>query len=128
MEELLSLIKAIAELPTMALWVLGGYLVYRLAILGSAYATVRFVAAKLHDAYVVKQQAKSTVLYAWKDGIEPISESTKNAIIASLIRLKLHGKANRYSNLDYVHDSFAEELDMIVNDHILKLAKPAAKI
>ena len=35
MDELKTLIEAVAGLPTLTLWVLVGYLVYKLAIVGS---------------------------------------------------------------------------------------------
>ena len=42
MEELKLLIEAIAGLPTITLWVLVGYLVYKLAVVGSIYGVIRF--------------------------------------------------------------------------------------
>ena len=46
MEELKLLIEAIAGLPTMTLWVLVGYLVYKLAIIGSVYGLIRYAIEK----------------------------------------------------------------------------------
>lgn len=46
MDELKLLIETVANLPTLTLWVLGGYLIYKLAILGSLYGTIRYVANK----------------------------------------------------------------------------------
>ena len=45
MEELKLLIEAIAGLPTITLWVLVGYLVYKLAVVGSIYGVIREIRA-----------------------------------------------------------------------------------
>ena len=47
MDELKELIHLVAGLPNVVLWVLVGFLVYKLAVVGSIYGTIRFVAAQL---------------------------------------------------------------------------------
>ena len=49
MDELKTLIEVVAGLPTLTLWVLVGYLVYKLAIVGSWFAIARFCVDKLHN-------------------------------------------------------------------------------
>lgn len=49
MEELKLLVDMVAHLPQMALWVLLGFLVYKLAVVGSIYGVVKFVAQHLFD-------------------------------------------------------------------------------
>jgi hypothetical protein len=43
MDELKQLVEMVASLPEMALWVCGMFLAYKLSILASVYATIRFV-------------------------------------------------------------------------------------
>lgn len=49
MEELKILVDMVAHLPQMALWVLLGFLAYKLAIVGSIYGVIRFVTAQVID-------------------------------------------------------------------------------
>lgn len=48
MEELKLLIEAVAGLPTITLWVLVGYLIYKLAVIGSVYGLLRFTVEHLY--------------------------------------------------------------------------------
>lgn len=119
MEELKQLIELVIKLPNTALWILAGYAIYKLAIVGSIYGTVRFTVEKLHDAYVVKVSKLNEpkkVVYSWKEGVEPISEEVKAQVINALLRLK--AQVHSGSQFDYVHASFATTLDKIVNDYI----------
>ena len=69
MEELKELVTMLKDTPTFVLWVLCGYLVYKLAVIGSIYGLIRFAIDKTHD-YLTKPKM---VLYQWKEGVEPIS-------------------------------------------------------
>jgi hypothetical protein len=57
MDELKTLLSLVKDLPNAALVVLGGYLAYRLAVIGSIYATIRFLAERALEAYKVKKNA-----------------------------------------------------------------------
>jgi len=49
MEELKLLIEMVANLPTLTVWVLAGYLAYKLSVIGSIYGLTRFGIDRLHD-------------------------------------------------------------------------------
>ena len=46
MDELKMLIEAVSGLPTLTIWVLLGYLVYKLAVIGSTFGIARFAIQK----------------------------------------------------------------------------------
>lgn len=49
MDELKVLIEMLAGLPHTVLWVLVGYLIYKLVLLGSIYGVLRLLIEKAHD-------------------------------------------------------------------------------
>lgn len=55
MEELKLLVESIAGLPDLAIWVVAMYFTFKLAIVGSIYGVIRFVALKLHDWAITKK-------------------------------------------------------------------------
>lgn len=61
MDELKLLIEMVAGMPTMALWVLIGYLVYKLAVIGSIYGTIRFGIEKLHSWLVTPKRVEYNI-------------------------------------------------------------------
>jgi hypothetical protein len=126
MEELKQLIELVLKLPSTALWILAGYLFYKLSVIASIYGLIRYAIEKLHSVYYTKlTEAKKPVitLYKWKEGIEPVSEETKTSIVNALIRLKAYYDNNR--SFTYVHPDYASLLDKLVNDYISQL--PAKK-
>ena len=56
MEELKILVESIAGLPDLAIWVVGMYFMFKLAVVGSIYATIRFVMQKIHDTIIAKKR------------------------------------------------------------------------
>lgn len=48
MEELKLLVEMVAGLPAMTVWVLAGYLVYKLAVIGSIYGLIKFIVLHLY--------------------------------------------------------------------------------
>lgn len=49
MEELKLLIEMVATLPQMALWVLVGFFVYKVVVIGSIYGVLRLLIVKMHS-------------------------------------------------------------------------------
>lgn len=49
MEELKMLVEMVSNLPQMAVWVLVGFYVYKVVVVGSIYGVVRFVTVALKD-------------------------------------------------------------------------------
>ena len=81
MEELKLLIDMVANLPTLAVWVLVGYLAYKVAVVGSIYGVIRLLIVKFHD------WATKPKTVALKLGARPIDESTAEALNAQIARL-----------------------------------------
>lgn len=49
MEELKILVGLIADLPALGVWVLAGYLAYKISVIGSIYGVIRLLILKAHD-------------------------------------------------------------------------------
>lgn len=49
MEELKLLIEMVSDLPAMAIWVLVGFFVYKVVIVGSVYGVIKLGITKIHD-------------------------------------------------------------------------------
>ena len=49
MEELKLLISMVNDLPALATWVLVGYLIYKITVIGSIYGVIRLLIVKMHD-------------------------------------------------------------------------------
>lgn len=50
MDDLKELIQLVNGLPDMVLWILCGYLIYKLVVLGSIYGVLRLLIEKAHHA------------------------------------------------------------------------------
>jgi hypothetical protein len=118
MEELKVLVGMVAELPAMAIWVLLGYLTYKLAILGSIYGLIRFVVTKLHD-YLIKRGAGELDLRMRLDG-EIISGSL-DIFLAQVRRCKratgsyIHG-----TDVDWLRSAIDDKIEKDANDKLAK--------
>lgn len=80
MEELKLLVEMVANLPTLTVWVLVGYLVYKLAVVGSTFGVIRLVIVKAHDWAVKPRQAKL--------GAFTISEEVHQRLVQQIIRIQ----------------------------------------
>lgn len=79
MEELKLLIEMVANLPTLAVWVLVGYLAYKVVVVGSIYGMIRLLIVKVHD-----WKTQPTV---FKVGAKAIDEATAEALQAQIARV-----------------------------------------
>lgn len=105
MEELQILVNMVAELPTMALWVLLGFWAYKIIVVGSIYGVIKFCSQKIHDVFVA-YSVKSQNIRLLLDG--EIISGTKEALMAQLQRIKstayIHG-----SDIDWLRDAITEK-------------------
>ena len=85
MDELKLLISMVADLPSLAVWVLVGYLAYKVAVVGSIYGVIRLLIVKAHDVMVTRK----TVVKAGELGC--INDSVRNMLIIQIERLKTSG-------------------------------------
>lgn len=97
MEELKLLIEMVSNLPAMALWVLVGYFVYKLAVVGSIYGVIRYVAGCLFD-WLKFRKVEYKEIRPMLDGMCIKTETDR--LIAQLNRLRGRG-INIQS--DYIH-------------------------
>lgn len=109
MEDLKLLIEMVAKLPNTALWVLAGYLVYKLAVIGSWFGLARFFIDKLHS-WLTKQNVDVRLLL---DG--QTVTGTKDALLTQLERVRLQGYTG-----GYIHQSHIDWLREAIDDKIAK--------
>lgn len=81
MEELKLLIEMVANLPALAVWVLAGYLAYKVAIVGSIYGVIRLAITKLYEWKTAKVETQIRL------GVNTINEDVAEAIKLQLTRL-----------------------------------------
>lgn len=129
MQELKLLVEMVANLPSMALWVIAFFFVYKVAIIGSVYGVIRFVAGRMFDWL----QAKKTAPFETKeirpliDGMCISSDGVSNALIAQIYRLR--GRGLGFTS-DYIHrqsvEWLREAIDAKIAEDEAKTAKKAA--
>lgn len=106
MEELKSLIELVANVPVYVLWILVGYLFYKLAIIGSIYGLIRFAIDKLHNAYIARQNYIDQNRLINPKELACINEQTEVALMKQIRRIRSTG---------YVHLSDVENLASILD-------------
>lgn len=68
MEELQQLVNIIKDLPTLGMVMLGGYMAYKLAVLGSIYGIIRLFINKLHS-WLTTPKVKTVAIHGELDGV-----------------------------------------------------------
>jgi len=102
MDELKLLIEMVANLPTLAVWVLVGYLVYKIAVIGSIYGLLRFAIEKLHS-WLTSSTPRS---YDPTKSVKLIPGASP-ALVVQLHRIK--------KNSDYIHESDVDWLKKVLD-------------
>lgn len=97
MDELKLLISMVKDLPALATWVLVGYLIYKISVIGSIYGVIRLLIVKTHDVML----AKKISIPAGDLGC--INDDVRNALLIQLRRIRVSTGA-------YVHDSDVQRL------------------
>jgi len=118
MDELKLLIEMVSNLPSLAVWVLIGYLVYKVVVIGSIYGLARFGIEKLHS-WLTTPKERLVDVRLMLDGMCIIG--AKEELLLQLERVRLVG----YSG-GYIHDSHVAWLEAAINDKIAKDQKPKA--
>lgn len=113
MGELKELISMVAGLPTVVVWVLVGYLVYKLAVLGSIYGVMRLLIDKAHNWLTAPKKVE------WDLADITIGSSTKLVLTEQLIRMRL--KSN------YIQFEDAERLRRAIDWLLEQEAREKAK-
>ena len=111
MDELKLLIDMVANLPTLAVWVLVGYLVYKVAVVGSMYGVIRLLIIKAHDAMSKPRQVQVDFMV----GTTSIDSVTAAGLRAQIMRLSSTG--------NYIHSSDVEKLRKAIDAMLAERAK-----
>ena len=95
MEELKLLISMVNGLPALATWVLVGYLIYKITVVGSIYGVIRLLIVKLHDVLITRKTMA-------KPGEIPCIDDTVHAALIA--------QCNRLKTTRYIHSSDVQNL------------------
>lgn len=118
MEELKQLIEAIANLPSLAIWVLAGFLMYKLAVVGSVYGLVRFAIDKWHSWKTTpKHTLEVRELQTAINGMVISEGDVYDALVGQIHRVR--GKGVRI-NSNYIHQGGVDWLRQAIDDKIAK--------
>jgi uncharacterized membrane protein YhiD involved in acid resistance len=108
MDELKLLIEMVANLPSLAVWVLCGYLIYKIAIVGSIYGVIRLGIERTHSVLI---QRKNGDLKAAVDGI--VIADSMNELMAQIRRLSGKGVS---INSRYIHSASVDWLREAIDE------------
>ena len=103
MDELKLLIEAVAGLPTITVWILLGYLLYKLCVLGSVYGVIRYAIEKFVE---------------WRS-VPKIFKIAGNAINED-VAYQLEVQISRLVSTSYIHSSdvikLKKALDIVLGE------------
>lgn len=105
----------VANLPTLAVWVLVGYLLYKIVVVGSIYGLVRFAIEKLHN-WLIASKTKYVEIRPLIDG--ECVHSALEPMMEQINRLK-HVQKHAQGSL-YFHKTAAYWLKEAIDDKIAK--------
>ena len=98
MEELQILVGMVADLPSMALWVIAFFFAYKVLILGSIFGVIKLAILKLHDWLT------STPSNVSLDGM--CISGTKSGLLAQIERVKrCTGSYVHGSDVDWLREA-----------------------
>ena len=103
MEELKLLITMVADLPSLAIWVLVAFYAYKVAIIGSIYGVIRFAIDRLHSWLTTPKHTLNTVdITAVINGLTITQDGSHAGLIAQLERLRGKGVG---IDSNYIHQA-----------------------
>jgi len=114
MEELKLLIGMVSDLPTMAIWVLLFFFIYKVVIVGSIYSTIKIGMCKLHS-WAITPKDKLIDVKGDLDGVIITGEYLK--FKSQIIRLPGIRSNSIYN---YIHASDIEWLKEAIDSKIEK--------
>lgn len=106
MEELKVLVGMVAELPSMALWVVAFFFAYKVVVVGSIYGVIRLAIVKLHSV-LTKERVVITKT-------EPITDGQLCAINKVVGEGLSHALA-RLSSVGYLHGSDIKRVNRAID-------------
>lgn len=119
MEEVLTAVmNALAASPQLALWALVVVYAYKVAILGSVYGVIRFLAERLHSAYTTPKHTLQVVDLEAKLRSMTI-QSCHEDLIAQIERLK-GMSTHQAAFASYIHSSDVHWLRAAIDEKLAK--------
>jgi hypothetical protein len=120
MEELKLLVGMVADLPSMALWVIAFFFAYKVTIIGSVYGVIRFVVERWYQ-YAISENAKVKTeivrqeihLEDLLNGLTILGDDVKSQLIVQLKRIC--GKRVGIKT-DYMHECSVHWLRDAINE------------
>jgi hypothetical protein len=85
-----SVMKLVVDSPSVAIWVLAIIYGFKVVVVGSIYGTIRFVVAKIHDAWVAPKN--QTVTYKFPNRTNLINEEAKQHMDDLISMLSTEGR------------------------------------
>ena len=113
MDELKLLIEMVANLQSLAVWVLVGYLCYQICIIGSIYGLARFAIDRLYR-WKTAQVDRNIDVRLLIDGM--CITGTQDKLLRQLDRLRMRSVAP----MGYVFGSDIDWLEQAIDDKIEK--------
>lgn len=108
MDELETLVKMVAALPALTVWVLVGYLAYKVVIIGSIYGVIRLAIDRFHN-YLTRAPHPPQPTPLTFGGIV-INKDVADALTAQIMRLPSMG--------GYVHGHDVMTLAKLIDAHL----------
>ena len=123
MEELKLLVDMVAHLPSMALWVIAFFFIYKVSIIGSIYGVIRLGIMKAHD-WLTNPKPRTVI-----QKIDVAGECITGAHTDLLRQIR---RCKRATGQYYIHDSdvawLTEAIDAKIEaDKITEAAKKAER-
>ena len=117
MDELRLLVEMVANLPSMALWVIAFFFAYKVIFVGSVYGVIRFVAGRLFDWLNQKKtrEVEYKEIRPMLDGL--CVKAQTDRLMAQLHRLRGRGMSIKS---EYIHDCSIDWLREAIDDRIAR--------
>jgi hypothetical protein len=116
METLEILINLVKDLPDLALWIIGIYFFFKLAVVGSFYQLTALSINKLHDVIMAKKIEPPVVV----EHIDKIDSMVMKHCASDLLKQikRLPGIALSTETLNYIHSSDVEWLKEAIDEKL----------
>lgn len=111
MEELKILVEMVAGLPSLALWVVAFFFIYKVSVIGSIYGVIRFVTQRLYDWSVSGKRKE----IHFEDIANDICVTTDDTRLKLIKLLKSIAKDNGHYSGVFIHSGTVEWMEKAVN-------------
>ena len=124
MEELKILVEMVAGLPTMAIWVLIGFFIYKVCVVGSIFGVLRLLILKAHD-WLKTPKDKLTKVNIYKDLGGIVIKEHYPELLQQIRRIRNTNGSSYIS--EYIHGSDVVWLEQAITDRKEREVKDKSK-